>query len=47
MFIPYTQGREMKCQLQEMEETINMSNRWKYVEEAGASIASKLVSQDP
>ena len=47
MFIPYTQGSELKRKLQEMEESISMSNRWRYMEEAGASIASKLVSQDP
>ena len=31
MFIPYTQGSEFKCQLQEMEQSINMSTSWKYI----------------
>ena len=47
MFIPYTKGSELKSKLQEMESTLQLSHKWRYVEEAGSTIGSKLVTQDP
>ena len=47
MFIPMTEGSGLKKDLQELEERSNFTEKVRYVETVGPSVASSLVKQDP
>ena len=47
MFIPHTQGGKLKKELQMLEYQLKLTDRIRYVEKTGASLANKLCRKDP
>ena len=47
MFIPHTKGGKLKKELQNLEDQLKFSDRIRFVEKTGATLANKLSRKDP
>ena len=47
VFVPYTKGGCLRTKLAELEDRLGFQRKYKYVEKAGASLESTMVTKDP